>query len=186
MSDVSAAWVAGAAVAQAVLLLVAAVIAFAALSANRRGAKRQNSIAYFARYQSAEFAALAQGIYLKYGLAADAGAAEVAANLALYQADTERYMVLRLLNFFEELGTVYWAKQLDNDLALAMLGGHSLQVAARLSWLTDWIREQTEDERTFDKWMLLNEAARAREAKHQAARRRATEGPPLDVMASRA
>jgi len=155
-------WGVAVAAAQAALLFAAAVIAWIAIASNRKGARRQTVIGYFERYWSREFVYLTHVVLRDLGLDPPATQAATEAQRLAFRTTVSEHRQLqlyRLVNFFEELGTVYVAGQLDADLTLEMFGGHAVQVWEQLAWKVTEIRTPG-SERFLSKWLLLVEAAR--------------------------
>ncbi len=145
---------------QAVLLVAAAVIAWRSLRASRAAAKFDTVIRYFERYWAPEFVRNTSFVLRTFGLPPGSSAHAIAAHTQMFgQAPhPQRLRVYRLLNFWEELGTVYCGGLLDNELILTMFAGHSIQMWDAFKWLVESSRAAGGG-RVFDKWEVLQDAA---------------------------
>jgi len=156
-------WVA---VGQTALLLIGAFIAWRSLRASRAIARFDTVVRYFERYWSRDFTRSVSFALREFGLAPGYTEPQVVARRAKFAASTytQRMGLYRVLNFFEELGTVYDGGLLDNKIILSMFGGHSIQLWTQLHWLIDDARAGSQG-RFFDKWEILNTAATQRAEK---------------------
>lgn len=155
---------------QALLLGVAALVAWRSLRASRAVAKVDNVVRYFERYWSRDFNRSVSFVMREFGLSPGASDQEIIDHRQKYLRATysERLALFRVLNFFEELGTVYEGGVLDNKLILSMFSGHSIQMWGQFKWLVDDLRGRAGG-RIFNQWEILELAAEERDRELKAA-----------------